>query len=102
MCIRDSLCRGPARAGAGAGGVAALPHLPAPRELAHGSYADARLTVPTLLVNGADDPVASRSLVDGWQGHADKMSVEFLQGIGHFVSEEAPEVVAERVRTLFG
>jgi len=67
-----------------------------------GSYADARLTAPTLLVNGADDPVASRSLVDGWQGHADEMSVEFLEGVGHFVSEEAPEVVAERVRTLFG
>ena len=67
-----------------------------------GRYADARLTVPTLLVNGEDDPVASRSLVDGWQEHADEMSVEFLQGVGHFVPEEALEVVAERARRLFG
>ncbi|CAN5155341.1 alpha/beta hydrolase [soil metagenome] len=67
-----------------------------------GRYADARLIVPTLLVNGAGDPVASRSLVDGWQEHADEMSVEFLDGVGHFVPEKAPDVVADRARTLFG
>ena len=67
-----------------------------------GRYADARLAVPTCLVNGADDPVASPVLVDGWQRHADDMSVEFLDGIGHFVPEEAPEVVADRARALFG
>ena len=72
------------------------------RQVMGSRYADARLTVPTLLVNGADDPVASRSLVDGWQEHADEMSVEFLEGVGHFVPEEAPEVVAERACTLFG
>ncbi len=40
-------------------------------------------------------------MVDGWQGHADDMSVEFLDGVGHFVPEEAPEAVAERARSLF-
>jgi pimeloyl-ACP methyl ester carboxylesterase len=30
------------------------------------------------------------------------MSVEILDGVGHFVPEEAPEVVADRARALFG
>jgi pimeloyl-ACP methyl ester carboxylesterase len=30
------------------------------------------------------------------------MTVEALDGIGHFVPEEAPEAVAERARALFG
>ena len=67
-----------------------------------GRYSSARLSVPTRLVNGAGDPVASRALIDGWQSHADDMTVEILEGVGHFVPEEAPEVVAARVLTLFG
>lgn len=67
-----------------------------------GRYADARLTVPTRLVNGNADLVSSRALLDGWQRNADDMTVEILDGIGHFVPEEAPEVVAERARALFG
>jgi pimeloyl-ACP methyl ester carboxylesterase len=67
-----------------------------------GRYASARLTVPTRLVNGAGDPVSSRALIDGWQSHADDMTVEILDGVGHFVPEEAPEVVAARALTLFG
>ncbi len=66
-----------------------------------GRYRDARLTVPTRLVVGDGDPVASAALLEGWQSHADDMTVEVLQGVGHFVPEEAPEAVAERVRALF-
>ena len=72
------------------------------RRVALGRYAGQRLTVPTRLVNGSRDPVANGSLVDGWQQHADDMSVEVAEGIGHFLPEEAPELVAERARTLFG
>ena len=67
-----------------------------------GRYASARLTVPTRLVNGDRDPVSSRALLEGWQQHADDMTVELLEGVGHFVPEEAPEVVAARALTLFG
>jgi pimeloyl-ACP methyl ester carboxylesterase len=63
-------------------------------------YAEARLTVPTRLVNGAGDPISSEALLDGWQEHADDMTVEILDGVGHFVPEEAPEEVAARVRSL--
>ena len=67
-----------------------------------GRYGDARLTVPTRLVNGDSDLVSSRAMLDGWQRNADDMSVEILEGVGHFVPEEAPEAVAERARALFG
>ena len=67
-----------------------------------GRYRDQRLTVPTRLVVGAGDPVASPALLEGWQRHADDMQVEMLPGVGHFVPEEAPDVVADRARALFG
>lgn len=66
-----------------------------------GRYADARLTVPTRLPNGSRDLTFSRAVLDGWQRNADDMTVEVLEGIGHFVREEAPDAVAERARALF-
>jgi pimeloyl-ACP methyl ester carboxylesterase len=67
-----------------------------------GRYLDQRLTVPTRLVGGAGDPVITRALLRGFEEHADDMTVEVLEGVGHFVPEEAPEVVADRARVLFG
>lgn len=67
-----------------------------------GRYAGQRLTVPTRLVVGDGDPVGTAPFLDGWQGHADDMAVEVLDGVGHFVPEEAPDAVVERVRALLG
>jgi pimeloyl-ACP methyl ester carboxylesterase len=67
-----------------------------------GRYAGRRLSVPTRLVVGEGDPVATGPFLAGWEGSADDMSVEVLPGVGHFVPEEAPDVVAERARALFG
>jgi pimeloyl-ACP methyl ester carboxylesterase len=72
-----------------------------PRVMA-GRYADARLTVPTRLVNGDSDLVSSHATLDGFQANADDMTVEIVEDVGHFVPEEAPEVVAARARALFG
>lgn len=66
-----------------------------------GRYRGARLTVPTRLVVGADDPVCSRQLLTGWEDVADDMTVRVLPGVGHFVPEESPEVVEQVVRELF-
>lgn len=65
-----------------------------------GRYDASRLTVATRLVGGSGDPVIVPSLLDGWQDHADDMIVEVLDGVGHFVPEEAPQEVAARVRAL--
>ena len=70
--------------------------------VALGRYRGTRLTVPTRLVVGDGDPVATPALLEGWQGCATDMQVEVLPGVGHFVPEEAPEEVARRARALFG
>ncbi|MCW2667721.1 MAG: alpha/beta hydrolase fold protein [Frankiales bacterium] len=67
-----------------------------------GRYLDQRLTVPTRLVVGDGDPVATGAVLEGWEPYAEDMTVEVLPGVGHFLPEEAPGEVAARVRALFG
>jgi pimeloyl-ACP methyl ester carboxylesterase len=66
-----------------------------------GRYGDARLTVPTRLVGGSADPVITPALLRGYEERSDDMTVEVVEGVGHFVPEEAPQLVADRARTLF-
>jgi pimeloyl-ACP methyl ester carboxylesterase len=70
------------------------------RPLVAGRYAGRRLTVPTRLLVGRDDPVIEEDRLDGWREHADDMEVEVVAG-GHFLPEEQPELVAQRARALF-
>ena len=64
-----------------------------------GRYRDLRLEVPTRLLVGRDDPVAVESLLDGWQDHAADMAVDVVDDVGHFVPEEAPDLVVELIRS---
>jgi pimeloyl-ACP methyl ester carboxylesterase len=48
-----------------------------------------RLTVPTRLMIGRGDPVAREETIGG-EKYADDMDAEVLDGVGHFVPEEAP------------
>lgn len=69
--------------------------------IATGRYADARLTVPTRLLVGEDDPIVRGADLRGHEEHADDMTVERVPGAGHFLPEERPGLVAERIRELF-
>ncbi|HEX8075478.1 MAG TPA: alpha/beta hydrolase [Thermoleophilaceae bacterium] len=62
--------------------------------LAKGAYNDKRLTVPTLLLVGSSDPVAQIDEV--YRQKADDMTVEVVEGAGHWLPEEKPEAVLER------
>jgi pimeloyl-ACP methyl ester carboxylesterase len=66
-----------------------------------GRYVSGRLEVPARLVVGRRDPVITEDLVDGYQQHADDMTVEVVDG-GHFLPEQRPEVVADRVLAMVG
>ncbi len=61
-------------------------------------WRDARLTVPTLVLFGERDRYVSPRLLDGYERHADEMRVELVPDSGHFIVDEKPELVVERVR----
>jgi pimeloyl-ACP methyl ester carboxylesterase len=65
--------------------------------MAFGRYADRRLTVPTLAMYGEHDPVVRASAFKRAESHADSLRVERIAGAGHFLPEEVPEVVLERL-----
>ena len=63
-----------------------------------GRYAEQRLTVPTRLVFGSDDFVLRPPMLAGYQRHAEAMEVVLVPGVGHFIADEAPELVAAQAR----
>jgi pimeloyl-ACP methyl ester carboxylesterase len=63
---------------------------------ASGGFKEERLTVPTRWIVGEKDRV-SGAADDGYRDHADDMTLEKLSGVGHFVPEEVPDLVRERV-----
>jgi pimeloyl-ACP methyl ester carboxylesterase len=67
-----------------------------------GRYAHARLTVPTLQLHGTEDLALRPKMLAGWQRHADDMRLELVDGCGHFIADEAPDLVAERALAFFG
>ena len=70
-------------------------------KMLRGLYADAHLTVPTRLVFGTSDFVLRPEALKGFERHADDMQVELVDGCGHFIADEMPELVAERARDFF-
>jgi pimeloyl-ACP methyl ester carboxylesterase len=69
--------------------------------LLRGRYASRRLQVPTLLVNGSNDPAIRPELLAGYERHADAMEVELVESCGHFIVDEMPELVIDRARAFF-
>ncbi|HET8822322.1 MAG TPA: alpha/beta hydrolase [Thermoleophilaceae bacterium] len=63
-------------------------------------YRHARLRVPTLHVHGAKDGPTNPAFVHPMAAHSDDWRLELLDGIGHFILDEAPEQVQRLVRTF--
>ena len=70
-------------------------------EIVAGRYAEARLEVPTRLLFGTGDAVLRPEMLAGWRRHAPEMEVELVEGVGHFIADEAPDLVAARARDFF-
>jgi pimeloyl-ACP methyl ester carboxylesterase len=64
-------------------------------------YERLRLTKPTRLVVGSRDQAMPEVVLRGFEPHADDMALELVEGRGHFLPEETPELVARRARELF-
>jgi pimeloyl-ACP methyl ester carboxylesterase len=67
--------------------------------LTMGRYEGVRLTVPTRLIVGRDDQAVPEVMTRGFEPHADDMTLELVEGCGHFIPEEIPELVSERARS---
>jgi pimeloyl-ACP methyl ester carboxylesterase len=66
--------------------------------LARGAYAHERLTVPTRLLVGTEDVAVKGSSLAG--ANADDLEVHWIDGVGHFLPDEAPEHVVQHAREL--
>ena len=60
---------------------------------ATGAFSGRRFAMPARLLIGSREPF--RPLTPGWPGELD-----VVEGAGHFLPEEAPEAVAERIRAM--
>jgi pimeloyl-ACP methyl ester carboxylesterase len=68
------------------------------REVVSGRWRSQRLAAPTLLLFGERDRYISPKLLRGYEHHADEMRVELVPDAGHFIVDEKPDLVIERIR----
>lgn len=66
-----------------------------------GRYYRHRLQPPTLMLYGTGDHVIRPAHFGGHERWADRMTVERIEGCGHFVVDERPELVVERALSFF-
>lgn len=69
--------------------------------LVRGSWRHHRLTVPTVLLGGAQDPVIPPSLLAGGERRSDDLTVRVVPGAGHHLPQEKPRAVADAAAALF-
>lgn len=65
-----------------------------------GEYNDARVDVPVRWLHGTGDPVITPDLLDGYAERASDFEVELVDGVGHWIVEQRPELVLDRVRAF--
>jgi len=59
-----------------------------------------KVEVPTLVVWGVQDPVLPVELTSAMHEHVSNLTIKTLEGVGHFVPEEAPKALADRISTF--
>lgn len=66
-----------------------------------GAYRNTRLTTPTRLLVGAQDPVVRPRFLGGYEDYADDLALEIVDGASHFIADERPAAVVEHALELF-
>jgi hypothetical protein len=92
--------REPARARAGS---ALYRHFIQPEavRIPTGSCRSNRLSTPTCVLAGADDPDIRPDIRHGFDDHADDLKLKYVDGASHFVADDRPGAVLERALELF-
>lgn len=65
-----------------------------------GAYADAKVDVPMRWVTGLRDPVITPVLHNNYRAYAADVTFEHVPDVGHWIVEQAPDLVLDRIRTL--
>ena len=65
--------------------------------IARGDHSGGRLAMPVLYMIGDGDLLFDEQLVNELPSHGDQVQTEVVPGAGHFVPEEAPDLVRDRV-----
>jgi pimeloyl-ACP methyl ester carboxylesterase len=68
--------------------------------IARGRYSAQDLRVPVELVLGGRDPVATQRVAEDVAAQSDRIELELIADAGHFVVDEQPELVADRLLGL--
>jgi pimeloyl-ACP methyl ester carboxylesterase len=71
-------------------------------QIARGRYNSLRLVTPTLLLFGEGDFAIGKSFLRGYEPYVDDFKLELVPDTGHFIVDERPELVTERVLEFFG
>jgi pimeloyl-ACP methyl ester carboxylesterase len=91
--------RDPSRAHAGS---ALYRHfiVPTSQRVLRGAYRR-RLRTPTLILYGSEDPNMRPEILGGYEDLADDLLLEPVDGASHFIAEEQPSAVIDRVKRFF-
>jgi pimeloyl-ACP methyl ester carboxylesterase len=66
-----------------------------------GRYLQRRITIPLRLLFGKKDLLYDPHVEQILRRNADQVEVEAIDGASHFIAEERPELIAERIRDFF-
>jgi pimeloyl-ACP methyl ester carboxylesterase len=65
-------------------------------------YRAADLSVPTHMIVGRKDFLISPQMVRGLRRHASRLTIEYLDNVGHWLPNECPDVVIRAIDDHFG
>jgi pimeloyl-ACP methyl ester carboxylesterase len=67
---------------------------------ASGEFDDARVDVPVRWLHGTGDPVITPNLMRGYSHHISDFELELVDGVGHWIVGQQPELVLEPIRAF--
>jgi pimeloyl-ACP methyl ester carboxylesterase len=65
-----------------------------------GEFDDTHVDVPVRWLSGTADPVITPDLLDGYAAHIRDFEVELVDGVGHWIVEQRPDLVLDRLRAF--
>jgi pimeloyl-ACP methyl ester carboxylesterase len=65
-----------------------------------GEFDNTHVGVPVRWLSGTADPVITPDLLDGYAKHISDFEVELVDGVGHWIVEQRPDLVLDRLRAF--